>query len=242
AQGHESHEDFPESGQRALKIFTEKQDDVSEVLKKAQREASLEQVRADLLQLYRSAGEKDKGEAVSPDMLIQKVDGGKSAADAFYVEYPDASGAPSTEGMEMVVEALQTLERKLETMETNTARKLETMETNTARRLETLETNTERRLETLETNTERRLETLETNTERRPLTFDDLHEKTISVNPAPFMRSLYLKAEMAHGEHNELPNPRDFTQNYEKRCDAMKAVLLQRLLQSKPDKALPVVQ
>ena len=49
-------------GQRALKIFTEKQDDVSEVLKKVQREASLEQVRADLLQLYRSAGEKDKGE------------------------------------------------------------------------------------------------------------------------------------------------------------------------------------
>ena len=328
-------------------------------------------------------------EAVSPDMLIQKVDGGKSAADAFYVEYPDASGAPSTEGMEMVVEALQTLERKLETMETNTARKLETMETNTARRLETLETNTERRLETLETNTERRLEMLETNIQvlaqtsaanfrilpvpedletslrdgstwsknvkahygqkcctvlsqvfpqthaswwfpavsehivpkgqwqvasklgfevsnsrngllllkhlektyqagkwtliptgnhakgvelkiyvsndlktksiqyedgkavcgkchrkdkPRPLTFDDLHEKTISVNPAPFMRSLYLKAEMAHGEHNELPNPRDFTQNYEKRCDAMKAVLLQRLLQSKPDQALPVVQ
>ena len=80
-------------------------------------------------------------EAVFPDMLIQQVDGGKSAADAFYVEYPDASGAPSTEGMEMVVEALQTLARKLETLETNTARKLETLETNTARKLETLETN-----------------------------------------------------------------------------------------------------
>ena len=99
-------------------------------------------------------------------MLIQQVDGGKSAADAFYVEYPDASGAPSTEGMEMVVEALQTLARKLETLETNTARKLDTLETlqtNTARKLETLQTNTARKLETLETNTARKLEMLETN-------------------------------------------------------------------------------
>ena len=60
-------------------------------------------------------------EAVSPDMLIQKVDGGKSAADAFYVEYPDASGAPSTETMEMLDalgeklgEKLAKLEEKLE--------------------------------------------------------------------------------------------------------------------------------
>ena len=76
----------------------------------------------------------------------------------------------------------------------------------------------------------------------RDLTFGDLHEKTIHVHPPPYMRSLYLKAQMAHGECKELPNPRDCAENYEKQCGAMKEELFQRLLRSQPDLALPVVQ
>jgi len=74
------------------------------------------------------------------------------------------------------------------------------------------------------------------------LTFGDLHEKIICVNPPPYMRSLYLKAQMAHGECEELPNPQRCAENYEKQCGAMKEELFQRLLRSQPDLALPVVQ
>lgn len=74
------------------------------------------------------------------------------------------------------------------------------------------------------------------------LTFGDLHEKTICVHPPPYMCSLYLKAQMAHGEYEELPNPWHCAENYEKQCGAMKEELFQRLLRSQPDLALPVVQ
>ena len=53
------------------------------------------------------------------------------------------------------------------------------------------------------------------------------------------MRALFLKADMAHKKYPELPNPFDLQTRYIEGCDAMKAELIQRLLESQTDPALP---
>ena len=54
------------------------------------------------------------------------------------------------------------------------------------------------------------------------LCFGDLHNRTIRLSPAPYMRALFLKADMAHKKCPELPNPFDLKSNYIEGCDAMK--------------------
>ena len=103
-------------GERALKISTKEQDDVNDVLKKTQTEVCLTQVRADLLKLYPSAEAKEQGErAFLSSTLVRDIVGGRSESSAFYVEYPDASGAPLTETREML-KALKNVEEKLEVL------------------------------------------------------------------------------------------------------------------------------
>eukprot|EP00434_Breviolum_minutum_P014394 symbB.v1.2.012691.t3/scaffold880.1/size155533/13 len=103
-------------GERALKISAKEHDDVNDVLKKTQTEVCLTQVRADLLKLYPSAKAKDQGErAFLSSTLVRDIVGGRSESSAFYVEYPDASGAPSTETREML-KALKNVEEKLEVL------------------------------------------------------------------------------------------------------------------------------
>ena len=62
------------------------------------------------------------------------------------------------------------------------------------------------------------------------LVFGDLHQQIINVRPKPYMRALYLKADMAHDQHPDLPHPSDYLDHYTKDCEAMKGVLFQKLL------------
>jgi len=78
-------------------------------------------------------------------------------------------------------------------------------------------------------------------TKRKKLKFGDLHQCTFVINPAPFMRALFLKAKMAHKVHNELPDPQTFIARYARGCDAMKGELFRRLFASCPDASLPAV-
>ena len=63
------------------------------------------------------------------------------------------------------------------------------------------------------------------------LRFGDLDKKTIVVRPKPYMRALYLKANMAHDQHpHDLPHPSRYLDRYTSDCEAMKGELFQRLL------------
>ena len=66
----------------------------------------------------------------------------------------------------------------------------------------------------------------------KELKFGDLHSKEISVRPPPHMRALFLKAEMAHRQHEELTNPFTIVDRYTQRCQSMAQDLIQRLLAS----------
>jgi len=62
------------------------------------------------------------------------------------------------------------------------------------------------------------------------LRFGDLDKKTIVVRPKPYMRALYLKADMAHDQHpHDLPHPSQYLDRYTNDCEAMKGELFQRL-------------
>lgn len=74
------------------------------------------------------------------------------------------------------------------------------------------------------------------------LLFGDLDGKEIRLRTKPSMRALYLKAEMAHGENPELPDPSHHMDAYQLDCPKMKEELWKRLRESTPDPALPVVQ
>ena len=77
---------------------------------------------------------------------------------------------------------------------------------------------------------------------RQPLTFGVLDRCVICLKPAPYMRALFLKADMAHKKCPELPNPfdDDVKSRYIDGCHAMKEELIRRLLESHADTALPV--
>ena len=64
------------------------------------------------------------------------------------------------------------------------------------------------------------------------LKFGDLDGKEISVRPPPNMRALFLKAEMAHRQHEELTNPFSIVDRYTQRCQSMAQDLIRRLLES----------
>ena len=66
----------------------------------------------------------------------------------------------------------------------------------------------------------------------KELKFGDLHSKEISVRPPPHTRALFLKAEMAHRQHEELTNPFTIVDRYTQRCQSMAQDLIQRLLAS----------
>ncbi|CAJ1380510.1 unnamed protein product [Effrenium voratum] len=68
--------------------------------------------------------------------------------------------------------------------------------------------------------------------ELKELKFRDLHGQQISVRPPPHMRALFLKAEMAHRQHQELTNPSRIVDRYTQRCPSMTGDLIQRLLAS----------
>ena len=64
------------------------------------------------------------------------------------------------------------------------------------------------------------------------LKFGELDGKEISVRPPPHMRALFLKAEMAHRQHEELTNPFMIVDRYTQRCQSMAQDLIRRLLES----------
>ena len=68
--------------------------------------------------------------------------------------------------------------------------------------------------------------------ELKELKFRDLHDQQISVCPPPHMRALFLKAEMAHRQHQELTSPSKIVDRYTQHCPSMTRDLIQRLLAS----------
>ena len=71
--------------------------------------------------------------------------------------------------------------------------------------------------------------------------FGAMHGREICLRPAPYMRALFLKADMAHKKCPELPNPFGIQELYTGSCDAMKQELIKRLFESHADTALPVL-
>jgi hypothetical protein len=56
----------------------------------------------------------------------------------------------------------------------------------------------------------------------RELVFADLHGHEFQVRPRPFMRSLFMKADMAHKQHpDEFPQPLQHAAAFESGCDKM---------------------
>lgn len=79
----------------------------------------------------------------------------------------------------------------------------------------------------------------------KPLKFGSLHGKLIELMGAykgnPFLRCLFLKAEMAH-RTNGLPDPRGRLASYSIRCNKMTRPNWAIWLRSIPDPSLPVLQ
>ena len=68
----------------------------------------------------------------------------------------------------------------------------------------------------------------------KQLAFGDLHRKSISVHPRPYMRALFLKADMAHRQHAELTSPFSIQDRYTTYCPQMRHGLIQRLPKFSP--------